>query len=69
MSADLQAQVKHCLGHLTQNEENETSKEDDEGDLYHFDTRHANGGNKGERPLYRNRIEAIRAVIDHVDRC
>lgn len=61
LSADLQAQVKHCLGHLAQDEQNENDDEFNE-------RKHANTNNNGERPLYRNSIEAIRASIPYKSR-
>jgi type VI secretion system secreted protein VgrG len=66
LSADLQAQVKHCLGHLLQDEQNEQDQQNEE-DQNHtdLDSKHANKNDKGERPLYRNRIEAIRASIPY----
>ncbi|MES2050044.1 MAG: type VI secretion system Vgr family protein, partial [Pseudomonadota bacterium] len=63
LSAELQAQVKHCLGHLVQDEENEADDEFDERNQIDFDGKHNTGNDKGERPLYRNRIEAIRSSI------
>jgi type VI secretion system secreted protein VgrG len=51
LSAELQAQVEQCLG--------QSQRLDDP------DSRHAVGSNKGERPLYRNRIDAIRRHIPY----
>jgi type VI secretion system secreted protein VgrG len=51
LSAELQAQVEQCLG--------QSQRLDDP------DSGHAAGSNKGERPLYRNRIDAIRRHIPY----
>ena len=69
LSADLQAQVEHCLGHLIQGEQTELNDENngngEEGNQTDIDSKHNNGQGKGERPLYRNRIDAIRANIGY----
>jgi type VI secretion system secreted protein VgrG len=51
LSAELQAQVGQCLG--------QSQPTDDP------DSQHAVGSDKGERPLYRNRIDAIRSHIPY----
>jgi type VI secretion system secreted protein VgrG len=51
LSAELQAQVEQCLG--------QNQPTDDP------DSRHAVGSVKGEHPLYRNRIDAIRSHIPY----
>jgi type VI secretion system secreted protein VgrG len=56
LSAELQAQVGHCLG---RSEEQDAAAPDDPG------SRHAIGSSKGERPLYRNRIDAIRRHVPY----
>ncbi|WP_367178037.1 phage baseplate assembly protein V [Undibacterium sp.] len=60
--ADLHAQLAHALGHL------DVSKSlglGTLGKLFETDHLHATGKDQGERPLYRNRIDAIRSTIPY----
>jgi type VI secretion system secreted protein VgrG len=64
--ADLHAQLAQALGHLDVSKSlGGLSALGTLGKLFETDNLHATGKDKGERPLYRNRIDSIRSTIPY----
>ncbi|MDE2429242.1 MAG: type VI secretion system tip protein VgrG [Burkholderiales bacterium] len=61
LSADLQAQVNQCLGKVDESASIQASLENP----YDLNELHHNAQTAGERPLYRNRLDAIRSKIPY----